>query len=874
MPVAMRLMRMGTTHNPVYRISVGDSRKRPTAKFIEHIGTYNPKPDKMGHKQLRLNVARAKYWIAMGVQPSSMVARLLSRFHLLPVPPSRITVPTGTLLHRVLAGEDIRDVMQLREKQARHAASLTGRDWTRPEISDALQLELDASAQRKFSDLGSKAEDADGDDLDVDEIKDMDGLLAKYKDPSVEFDEADFEVSASAASSSGKAAAKKKGGKTSAATDKLWFGEDVTQLSANGNSLRDHRWFREPSAQRVEQLKNNGTARWKLQQFPIEFEPTPSTQAAWEQARRHHYTIPQHPSQLYDYTYRQKLRQAERRAQRRRDRAADGAAGRVRPEEFQKIDILDDWQELIFRRAFNLEAPRPLGEEQGILIDVEPSKPLNGEQLEERERVRVEGLARFEAEVRAAAEALGVRLPRADFAEDADLEADELAAADAEAVEESEDVRGSDGEGEEDAPILPELAPGIPAVPLSRNAQKTLRLMIQSLNLGEVDSAITHRAQVSYGLLNEVDKAEIDFIMDGRRKAREEAKRIMENNEQRLSAMAAARRSEELQRRATAWVEEHSGRPLNDLRRRMDELHFDALSADQRVRVLKDLLREREAADVTTYIQAQMEAQKRNDAKQAAAHAAGRVMPEGELEYVDTQAIEEFEATRSRIEKEEAEEEAAEEEAALAAAAAEFGAEDGKVGQNIDPEFAKRFGDELAPKRKAKQQAKKSTTLGGDVMEQALAADAAEAARLAEEADLKRVRRPQEMTREELEALDAEADAEEEEVLPEEEVPSSASPAESMQFGDREGIKLWRAKREKELARAARRSAPRSSRRAPAEEEEEVVAEATEEVELKEEDEAEEEVGATRVVKEEQEEDEEEEAEAAPAQEEEETRKR
>jgi len=52
MVVAMRLMRMGTTHNPVYRISVGDSRKAPTAKFIEHIGTYNPRPDKMGHKQV------------------------------------------------------------------------------------------------------------------------------------------------------------------------------------------------------------------------------------------------------------------------------------------------------------------------------------------------------------------------------------------------------------------------------------------------------------------------------------------------------------------------------------------------------------------------------------------------------------------------------------------------------------------------------------------------------------------------------------------------------------------------------------------------------------------------------------------------------
>lgn len=44
----------------------------------------------------------------MGCQPSSIVSRLLSRFHLLPVPPQRIVVPTGPLLHRVLAGEDVR----------------------------------------------------------------------------------------------------------------------------------------------------------------------------------------------------------------------------------------------------------------------------------------------------------------------------------------------------------------------------------------------------------------------------------------------------------------------------------------------------------------------------------------------------------------------------------------------------------------------------------------------------------------------------------------------------------------------------------------------------------------------------------------------
>lgn len=52
MVVAMRLMRMGNIHKPVYRISVADSRRAPTGKFIEHIGTYNPHLDKMGNKMV------------------------------------------------------------------------------------------------------------------------------------------------------------------------------------------------------------------------------------------------------------------------------------------------------------------------------------------------------------------------------------------------------------------------------------------------------------------------------------------------------------------------------------------------------------------------------------------------------------------------------------------------------------------------------------------------------------------------------------------------------------------------------------------------------------------------------------------------------
>jgi len=125
MPVAIRLMRMGQIHRPVYRISVADSRRVPTGKFLEHIGTFSPHKDRMGNKQFRLNVARAKYWLAMGAQPSDAVARLFSRFHLIPLPPQRILVPTGAILHKVLAGEDVRGLIPKPGESAASSMSST-----------------------------------------------------------------------------------------------------------------------------------------------------------------------------------------------------------------------------------------------------------------------------------------------------------------------------------------------------------------------------------------------------------------------------------------------------------------------------------------------------------------------------------------------------------------------------------------------------------------------------------------------------------------------------------------------------------------------------------------------------------------------------
>ena len=41
----IRLRRGGAKHNPIYRVVVSDSRQRPTSKYVEQVGFYNPHTD-------------------------------------------------------------------------------------------------------------------------------------------------------------------------------------------------------------------------------------------------------------------------------------------------------------------------------------------------------------------------------------------------------------------------------------------------------------------------------------------------------------------------------------------------------------------------------------------------------------------------------------------------------------------------------------------------------------------------------------------------------------------------------------------------------------------------------------------------------------
>jgi small subunit ribosomal protein S16 len=74
MAVKLRLTRVGSKKNPIYRIVAADSRSPRDGKFLEIVGRYNPQTDP---STIELDEAKVKAWLEKGAQPTDSVARLL-----------------------------------------------------------------------------------------------------------------------------------------------------------------------------------------------------------------------------------------------------------------------------------------------------------------------------------------------------------------------------------------------------------------------------------------------------------------------------------------------------------------------------------------------------------------------------------------------------------------------------------------------------------------------------------------------------------------------------------------------------------------------------------------------------------------------------
>jgi small subunit ribosomal protein S16 len=72
--VKLRLTRVGSKKNPIYRVVAADSRSPRDGKFIEIVGRYNPQTEP---STIELDEDKVRDWLSKGAQPSETVKRLL-----------------------------------------------------------------------------------------------------------------------------------------------------------------------------------------------------------------------------------------------------------------------------------------------------------------------------------------------------------------------------------------------------------------------------------------------------------------------------------------------------------------------------------------------------------------------------------------------------------------------------------------------------------------------------------------------------------------------------------------------------------------------------------------------------------------------------
>ncbi|MEN3343362.1 MAG: small subunit ribosomal protein [Actinomycetota bacterium] len=74
MAVKLRLTRVGSKKNPIYRVVAADARSPRDGKFIEIVGRYNPQTEP---SLIELDEEKVRSWLEKGAQPTEPVARLL-----------------------------------------------------------------------------------------------------------------------------------------------------------------------------------------------------------------------------------------------------------------------------------------------------------------------------------------------------------------------------------------------------------------------------------------------------------------------------------------------------------------------------------------------------------------------------------------------------------------------------------------------------------------------------------------------------------------------------------------------------------------------------------------------------------------------------
>lgn len=139
MAVKMRLMRMGKTKSPYYRVVVMDGRAPRDGRYIDLIGRYDPRQDP---SVIDIDNEKAIDWLRKGAQPTEAVSKILDAAGAL----TQFKVKAGKI-HTV---GGVRAVVPPVEATAESAVE-AGEDAP-PEVEEVEELETVAAAPQVASD--------------------------------------------------------------------------------------------------------------------------------------------------------------------------------------------------------------------------------------------------------------------------------------------------------------------------------------------------------------------------------------------------------------------------------------------------------------------------------------------------------------------------------------------------------------------------------------------------------------------------------------------------------------------------------------------------------------------------------------------------
>ena len=76
MALKIRLTKVGSVHQPLYRVVVAEARSRRDGAAVENLGTYTPKTK---GNPINIDLERVDYWLSKGAKPTDTMHAMIKK---------------------------------------------------------------------------------------------------------------------------------------------------------------------------------------------------------------------------------------------------------------------------------------------------------------------------------------------------------------------------------------------------------------------------------------------------------------------------------------------------------------------------------------------------------------------------------------------------------------------------------------------------------------------------------------------------------------------------------------------------------------------------------------------------------------------------